>query len=120
MNPLTELIDRYIAIWNETDAVRRRELIARTWTDDAAYIDPLMQGEGRDGIDVMIQGVQTQFPGLQFRRTTEVDAHHDRVRFGWELGPEGVPAIAGGVDFGRLVDGRLQRITGFLDFAPVA
>ena len=120
MNPLTQLIDRYIATWNETDAARRRDLIAQTWTEDAAYLDPLMQGEGRSGIEAMIQGVQTQFPGFHFRRTTDVDTHHDRVRFGWELGPEGVPAIAGGVDFGRIVDGRLQSITGFLDFAPAA
>ena len=32
-NP-TDLIDRYIAMWNETDAERRRALIARTWTEE--------------------------------------------------------------------------------------
>ena len=37
LNEFTDLIDRYIAIWNETDAARRRDLIARTWTEDAAY-----------------------------------------------------------------------------------
>ena len=118
MSNFTDLIDRYIAIWNETDAKRRRDLIARTWTEDSTYLDPLMRGEGHGGIDSMIQGVQAQFPGLLFRRTSEVDAHNDRVRFTWELGPEGGPALAGGVDFGVITDGRLQAITGFLDFAP--
>jgi hypothetical protein len=66
----------------------------------------------------MIRGVQAQFPGLLFRRTSEVDAHNDRVRFAWELGPEGGPALAGGVDFGVVVGDRLQAVTGFLDFAP--
>ena len=118
MSNFTDLIDRYIAIWNETDAKRRRDLIARTWTEDSTYLDPLMRGEGHGGIDSMIQGVQAQFPGLLFRRTSEVDAHNDRVRFTWELGPEGGPALAGGVDFGLITGGRLQAITGFLDFAP--
>lgn len=120
MTEIDSVIDRYIATWNETDPDRRRELIAQTWTEDASYLDPLLGGEGRDGIDAMIAGVQAQFPGHRFRRTSDVDAHHDRVRFGWELGPEGNPALAGGLDVGVLVDGRLRSITGFLDFAPAA
>jgi hypothetical protein len=120
MNIFTDLIDNYIALWNETDTVRRRDLIARTWTEDAVYVDPMMRGEGHIGIDVMIAGVQAQFPGFRFRRISEVDAHNDRVRFGWELGPEDGPALAGGVDFGVVSGGRLQAITGFLDFAPTA
>lgn len=112
------LIDNYIAAWNETDAARRGALIARTWTEDATYVDPLMRGDGHAGIAAMIQGVQAQFPGFTFRRTGDVDTHHDRVRFTWELGPAGGAALAGGVDFGIVVNGRLQAITGFIDFAP--
>jgi len=113
-----DLVDRYIAIWNETDAARRGDLIAATWTEDGSYVDPLMAGEGRAGIDAMVAGVQAQFPGFRFRRTSDVDAHNSALRFGWELGPEHGPALAGGVDFGRMADGRLAAVTGFLDFAP--
>jgi hypothetical protein len=115
-----QVIDQYIAAWNETDPAARRELIARTWTEDGSYLDPLMSGEGHDGIDAMIGAVQTQFPGYRFRRMGELDAHHDRVRFSWELGSEAGPTLAGGVDFGVVSDGRLQSIIGFLDFAPGA
>jgi hypothetical protein len=121
--PATEveqLIDQYIAAWNETDPATRRALIARTWTEDGRYLDPLMSGEGHDGIDAVVGAVQTQFPGHRFRRTGELDTHHDRVRFSWELGPEEGAALAGGIDFGVIVNGRLQSITGFLDFAPSA
>src|SRR5262249_48391598 len=118
MSNFTDLVDRYIAIWNEVDDELRRALIARTWTEDSTYLDPLMRGEGRGGIDDMIRGVQAQFPGLLFRRTSDVDAHNDPVRFAWDLGPEGGPALAGGVDFGVIVGDRLQTITGFLDIAP--
>jgi len=120
MTDLDTLVDRYVAIWNETDPARRRDLIAETWTEDASYLDPLMGGEGRDGIDAMVAEVQARFPGHRFRRTGPVDAYHDRARFGWELGPAAGPALAGGLDVGVLDGDRLRSITGFLDFAPAA
>ena len=120
MSNVTELIDRYIATWNETDAERRRDLVARTWTEDSSYVDPLMRAEGRTGIEAMICGVQAQFPGCEFRRTSGVDALNDRIRFGWELKPEGGPALAGGIDFGVIAGGYLQAIVGFLDYAPTS
>jgi hypothetical protein len=118
MRDAKDVVDRYIATWNETDPARRRELISRTWIEEGQYLDPLMAGEGQDGIDAMIHAVQTQFPGHRFRRTSNIDTHHDRVRFSWELGPEGAAPLAGGLDVGVIADGRLRSITGFLDFAP--
>ena len=118
MTSPTELVDRYIAAWNETDAPRRKDLIDRTWTDDALYLDPVMEGVGKSGINVMIEGVQKKFPGWQFQRTSDVDAHHDCLRFTWVLGPDGGAPIAGGVDFGVTCDGLLRKVTGFLNFAP--
>jgi hypothetical protein len=120
MSNLTDLIDRYIAMWNETDARRRRDLIAKTWSEDASYLDPLMQGEGHAGIDAMVKGVQERFPGHRFRRTSEVDAHHDRVRFSWELGADGGAIVVSGIDFGTTAGDRLRTITGFLDQTPAA
>lgn len=119
MPSTTTVIDTYIAMWNETDADRRRVLVAETITDDATYLDPVMSGEGVDGIDAMIAGTQKQFPGHRFTLLDGVDAHHDRVRFSWSLASEGTEPVAVGVDFGFLADdGRLRSITGFL--APSA
>ena len=116
MNTLIDLIDRYIATWNETDGGRRRDLIARTWTESAVYLDPMLQGEGRDGIDAMIISVQERFPGHRFRRTGDVESHHDRVRFTWELAPETGDPVVSGTDFGLVTpENRLQAITGFFD-----
>jgi hypothetical protein len=114
----TELVDRYIAIWNETDAGRRRALIDATWTEDAAYLDPMMRGDGRAGIDAMIAAVQERFPGHRFRRIGPVDEHNGRVRFRWELGPDGAPPLVAGTDFGEIAGGLLSGITGFIDQAP--
>jgi len=115
MNTLTDLIDRYIATWNEADDERRRALISDTWTDDASYLDPMLQGEGRNGIDAMIAAVQERFPGHRFRRTGEVESHHDRVRFSWELAPEEGDVVVRGTDFGVVADDRLSAVTGFFD-----
>lgn len=116
MNTLTDLIDRYIATWNETDGDRRRALIARTWAEGATYLDPMLQGDGRDGIDAMIVAVQERYPNHRFRRTGEVESHHDRVRFTWDLAPDAGDPLVKGTDFGVVTAGnRLAAITGFFD-----
>jgi hypothetical protein len=117
---VTELVDRYIDMWNETDAERRRALIVRTWTPTGAYVDPLMEAAGPEQISAMVEGVQARFPEARFSRTSDVDAHHDRLRFSWSLGPAGGAPIVGGLDVGVVAGGKLETITGFLDGAPGA
>ena len=110
------VVDTYIAMWNETDPERRRALAEQTWTDDATYVDPLMTGEGPGGIDAMVAGAQAAYPGHEFRLVAGPDAHHDRVRFTWQLfGAEDTP-VATGIDFATVAeDGRLREVTGFLE-----
>jgi SnoaL-like domain len=113
---LTRLADRYIAMWNETDGQRRRGLIAETWTETGRYRDPMLAGDGPDGIDAMVAAVQTQYPAHRFHRTGPVDAHNQALRFTWELREEGEPPFVVGLDVGEVAaDGRLQSITGFFD-----
>jgi hypothetical protein len=121
MNDVNALVQRYFAVWNETDADRRHELIAQTWADDARYIDPMTRGEGHAGIDAMVQGVQNSFAGHQFRQTSAVDAHNGHLRFAWEFAPADGPVLAAGTDFAVVsADNRLQTVIGFLDLAPAA
>ena len=116
MADIQKVVNKYIAIWNESDPERRRALIAETWTENASYLDPMLQGDGRDGIDAMIVGVQERFPGHRFRRTGDVESHHDRLRFTWELAPQAGDPVVSGTDFGVVTpDNRLQAITGFFD-----
>ena len=77
MTDATQLTDRYIAAWNATDPEDRRDLIAGAWTEDGAYLDPVMAGTGHEGIDTMLAGVQARFPGFKLSRTSAVDAHND-------------------------------------------
>jgi hypothetical protein len=114
-----DVIDTYIATWNESDPDKRRALIDQVWTDDGRYIDPLADAEGKDAIDATIAAVQEQFAGLAFRLDGPVDAHHDLARFTWELGRTGADPVVIGFDVAVLGDdGRIQTVHGFLDKVP--
>jgi hypothetical protein len=117
MSDTTQIVQSYIAMWNEPDAQQRRELVAQTVTEDASYLDPVMTGAGIDGITEMIGGAQQQFPGHRFTLVSGPDVHHDRVRFSWSLAPsDGGDPVAIGVDFATVADdGRMRAITGFLE-----
>ena len=116
MRDVQSVVDGYIAMWNEPAEEARRSLVAETLTEDATYVDPLMAGEGVDGITAMIGAAQQQFPGLRFRLHAGPDAHHDRVRYTWQLHGDDGTAIATGVDFATLAeDGRLREVVGFLE-----
>jgi hypothetical protein len=110
--------NRYIELWNEHTPQRRREILAANWTADAKYVDPLMSGDGHDGVDALIAGVQQRFPDFRFRLIGEPNGFGDHVRFSWGLGPDGGDSPIKGTDFAVLSDGRIRSITGFLDQVP--
>ncbi len=118
MSDFDTLIDRYIAAWNETDAATRTRLIAKIYAEDASYRDPALKADGHGEIDAMVVSVHERFPGHRFRLTSDIDAHNDRLRFSWELGPEVGAPIVKGIDFAVIADGRLREVTGF--FTEVA
>ncbi|MFA7416706.1 MAG: nuclear transport factor 2 family protein [Rhizobium sp.] len=120
MTDFNTLAERYVAVWNETDAARRKALIAETFAEDSFYVDPLMQAVGRDQLAALVAGVHGQFPGFRFRLDGKADGHGQRIRFSWTLGPEGVEAPVRGTDFAEIEDGRFVRIVGFLDKVPAA
>jgi SnoaL-like domain len=120
MTTLNETVAGYIAAWNETNAGRRREIIAQTWSDDGSYLDAHRTGTGHAAIDAMIATVQGRFPGYRFRLSSGIEVHHDRARFSWSAGgTQEAPLFFGGTDFAILAeDGRFRSVTGFTDAAP--
>lgn len=112
--------DRYITVWNEPDADVRHRAVAELWTAGGAYTDPLASVQGHQAIEQVIAGAREQFPGYVFKLIGNIDAHHDVVRFGWELVPEGGGESAViGFDVAVIADdGRLRNVYGFLDKVP--
>lgn len=118
---INEAVVRYLAAWNERDATRRLELVAKAWTEDGSYIDRVRQGRGHHEIDAMIAAAQAHFPGYQLRLASGIETHHDHVRFSWIAGgTTEAPLYIKGTDFAVLAeDGRMQSVVGFVDAAPV-
>jgi hypothetical protein len=114
LTTLERTVDAYLQTWNETDPAARAELAAQALGADLWYRDPMLEADGPAAFDAMVAAVQAQFPGLAMRRTSDVDAHHDLVRFTWALGaPDAEPAVAG-VDVAKFdAAGKLHRIIGF-------
>lgn len=119
MSDTFELIQRYLAAWNETDPPTRQAILAEVLTDDAMYTDPLVSVQGRDGLDATIAAVQAQFGGLVFSLGGAVDAHHHIARFTWHLGSgSGEPMVIGFDVVAIGDDGRISQVLGFLDVVP--
>ncbi|MER8426934.1 nuclear transport factor 2 family protein [Mesorhizobium sp. M0199] len=118
MTDLNTIAENYIAAWNESDAARRKALLKTTFTEDVGYRDPIMQGDGHDGIAALIEGVQQRFTGFRFSLKGEPDGFADAIRFSWNLGPDGTEPVIEGTDIGVIENGRLKSVTGFLDKVP--
>jgi hypothetical protein len=67
----------YIDLWNERSPARRREMLAANWASDARYIDPLMSGDGHDGVDSPIKG--TDFAVVSDGRIKSVTGFLDQL-----------------------------------------
>jgi hypothetical protein len=117
MTDANAIADAYLAAWNEPDAERRVALARQVFAPGATYLDPMMRGEGPEGIAAMIGAAREKLPGLVFSRGS-AEQHHDRIRYTWALGPAGGAPIARGTDFATLAGGRLAQVTGFIDQAP--
>jgi hypothetical protein len=119
MTELNTIAARYIAAWNETDAAARGALLDAAFTGDISYADPIMQGDGHEGVGALIAGVHQKFAGFRFSLKGTPDGFANYIRFSWALGPEGTDSVIEGTDVGIVEDGKLKMVRGFLDKVPV-
>ncbi|MDX3867462.1 nuclear transport factor 2 family protein [Streptomyces europaeiscabiei] len=111
-NSVTELVQRYIAMWNETEDQVRRDLIDDLFTPNGTYTDPIVVADGTAAIDEYIGASQKNFTGMLFTFDT-VLTHHDAVHFSWQVGPTGEAPVVSGFDVAWLEGGRIGRLCGF-------
>ena len=103
MTEANELADRYVAMWTEPDAERRRSAIAERWTEDAVHIldppqeareaaaaldiTPTFKARGHCELDERMTRAYEEFvaPGeFTFRRRDNVSRVGDAVKFNWD------------------------------------
>jgi len=112
---------RYLAAWNEPEAKRRRELVAKA-LDRRRQLR--RRGEGgprprqprRHDRDSAV-GIS---PVYRLRLASGIETHHDYLRFSWVAGGAAeAPLYIKGTDFVVVAgDGRIKSVVGFVDAAP--
>jgi hypothetical protein len=126
-----ELADRYVALWNEPDADRRRQMIAELWTEDGRHIlqppqeireiaaqpgiglTAILEARGYEEIEARAASGYEHWvgsEGLSFRGRDDAERVGDVVKFHWEaVAPDG-EIFAVGLNFLVLnADGRIER-----------
>ena len=108
---------RYLSAWNATDSRDRDRLVREAFSSEVHYLDPMMEGRGHDSMAALIAGAQQRFAGYRFVLLGTPEGHHSVVRFSWALAAPGAEPVARGTDVAEVdADGRLRRVTGFLDY----
>src|SRR3954447_3264285 len=100
-----ELAEKYVALWNEPDADRRRRMIAELWTDDGRHIlqppeeirgiaagpglamTAILEARGHGEIEARAGSAYQHWvgsEGLWFRRRDDAERLGDVVKFHWE------------------------------------
>ena len=115
---LHALVSRYYAAWNESDEGRRIQMLESIWARDGVYLDPTVQLSGLSALVAHIGAVLAHHPGSRIVMTSDVDAHHGMLRFGWRRVRRDGTMLPESIDLAELSDwGGLQRIISF--FGPL-
>ncbi len=134
---LTDLAERYVAVWSEPDAERRRAAIRELWAADAIHVlqppqemrkaaeelgfdGPVLEARGYDALELRVTRTYEQFvaPGTAaFRSCRDVDRLHNVVKFHWEaVPPDGGDVIGVGLEILVLdADGRIVSDYQFIE-----
>ena len=91
MDNADELVARYLAAFNETNAAERTALVDSLYSGESTYTDPHVHAQGPGEIGAFIEQTQERFPGYTFKLGSPVDAHHDQARFQWHAGRPRTP-----------------------------
>ena len=123
--------EKYLALWNEPDADRRRRLIAELWTEDGRHIlqppqeiraiaagpglamTAILEAQGYDAIEARATSVYEHWvgsEGLTFRKRDDAERLGDVVKFHWEAVATDGEVAAVGLNFLVVAaNGRIER-----------
>ena len=126
-----QLADRYVALWNEADPERRRQLIAELWTENGSQIlqppqemreiaaspgiglAATLEARGHAELEARAATSYEHWvgsEGLSFRGRDDAERLGDVVKFHWEaVSPDGEVTAVGLVFLVLAADGRIER-----------
>src|SRR3954452_19365146 len=125
------LAEKYVALWNEPDANRRRRMIAKLWDEDGRHIlqppqeiraiaaqpgiamTAILRARGYDEIEARAASVYEHWvgsEGLSFRGRDDADRLGDVVKLHWDAVAKDGTVFGVGLSFLVLAaDGRIDR-----------
>jgi hypothetical protein len=126
-----ELAEKYMALWNEPDADRRRRMIAELWTEDGRhFLQPpqeiraiaaqpgiamtaILEARGYEEIEARAASAYEHWvgsEGLSFRGRDDAERLGDVVKFHWQAVAKDGEVFGAGLNFLVLAaDGRIER-----------
>ena len=132
-----ELAEKYLALWNEPDADRRRRTIAELWTEDGRHflqppqeireiaaqpgigLTAILEARGYEEIEARVASAYEHWvgsEGFSFRGGDDADRLGDVVKFRWEaLDKNGETFVVGLHVLVLAADGRIGRDYTFVD-----
>jgi len=104
----------YWTAWNEADPDRIRTHLVRGVTDDVEWNDPRDSFVGIDALEAAIRRLRASKPDYRFVIASEIDRHHDRLRYRWDMVRNG-RTLMEGLDIVTLepTSGLIARVDGF-------
>lgn len=102
-------------VFEEHDAQKRRNNIARLWAKDGVFIDPDSRYEGHSGIEFAAAGVAKKFPNFVFTERGEIAAYHGVAKLDWGFGPAGAEAVITGIDVLVMKGDKIGALYTFID-----
>jgi hypothetical protein len=114
MSDMENLAVRYVAVWNETDASRRRQQITDLWAPEGKHYVGTREVQGFDDLEIRVRDSHeknVRDNGNRFRAVPgSIRRLQDVVTFHWEMLPKQSDTVLGrGLEF-MIVDdkGRIR------------
>lgn len=135
MSELQSLVDRYVAIWNEPSAERRRRAVAELWTEDALHlllppeatrvaaaalsVEAVFQSRGHRELESRVTRAYEEFVAggeFSFRSRNDGQRLNDVVKFRWEMVSKKGEVAGVGLEILMLAaDGRVRADYQFIE-----
>jgi hypothetical protein len=111
---MPDALESYWTAWNEPDLERVRGHLASAVTDDVEWNDPRDSFVGIAELEAAIRRLRTSKPDYWFVIASEIDQHHDRLRYRWDMVRNG-RTLMEGLDVVTLEpsSGLIARVDGF-------
>ena len=110
----------YQKAWSDVSSDERRELLARSVSEDGVYTDPRSFCQGLNALVSYIEQFRQRMPGASFKNHRFVE-HHAQSHAEWTLYDAQGQEVQPGNSYARYgEDGRITHVSGFFAVAPAS